>query len=508
MRDSSNGGRGHVFNDHSDSNMFHRGHSSAEPQRPRKNEHTNLRAYIEPGRPGSGLAAAAALARGEPHAYSPKDTPQGKLKVPPPVPQKPDKSKYNKMGMDDLWPGGWDEYTGSEEAQDQDSLDGQIPSSSTVLPSQQRSSTPPPPPLNQSSNVAQSAYTKGPGAKSKRPRRLTKDNNLSSSESGDEIPRGDNQPNQSSSNAQNQQSKSVLKTTMDRAQSNFSHKSGVSKTSKAPSKSAASRPAGTMPKNSLNLNPFSGILWDRREPFTQLWVTLSSMYGKLLVLMMFAFCLIEVMDNKVPPLTFQGFFMMYLYCGSIIAIMCISITVLLDNCPSVTNSRENLTTAGDPEVGSIGSLGTLKRAHISRNKVSRTSFYLRVGALVFGLGTLIFNGLEIAMHATMNNKNCVDDIVIAHPILQALFTFLQMHFLFVNSTVIVERFGLFARFGFIHLVATNLALWVRTVIWESANEWIHHVYTQSLNGAVGDVIRVPDSPIAIGNRRSDDFFLR
>lgn len=51
------------------------------------------------------------------------------------------------------------------------------------------------------------------------------------------------------------------------------------------------------------------------------------------------------------------------------------------------------------------------------------------------------------MHATMNNKNCVDDIVIAHPILQALFTFLQMHFLFVNSTVIVERFGLFARYS-------------------------------------------------------------
>ena len=27
-----------------------------------------------------------------------------------------------------------------------------------------------------------------------------------------------------------------------------------------------------------------------------------------------------------------------------------------------------------------------------------------------------------------------------------------------------------------HLVATNLALWVRTIIWESANEWIHAVY--------------------------------
>merc|ERR1712020_272437 len=80
---------------------------------------------------------------------------------------------------------------------------------------------------------------------------------------------------------------------------------------------------------------------------------------------------------------------MYLYVGSIVAIMCIYITVLIDNCPSLTGSsngsRENLTAnanhKGDPEVGSIASFGTLRRAHIDRTKVSRTSFYLRVGAL-------------------------------------------------------------------------------------------------------------------------------
>ena len=190
---------------------------------------------------------------------------------------------------------------------------------------------------------------------------------------------------------------------MDRAQSNFSQKSGVSKTSKV-SKTAQSRPSSNSAlankKNGaqrLDLNPFSGVLWDRRESFAQLWVTLSAMYGKILVLLMFAFCLIEVMDNRIRPLYFQNFFMMYLYCGSIIAIMCIYITVLLDNCPSVTNSREALTTnnAGDPEVGSIGSLGTLRRAHISRNKVSRTSFYLRVGALGESLVKLIFRDLTI-----------------------------------------------------------------------------------------------------------------
>ena len=121
------------------------------------------------------------------------------------------------------------------------------------------------------------------------------------------------------------------------------------------------------------------------------------MYGKFLVLLMLAFCLTEVMDNNIRPLAFQGIFMMYLYVGSIIAIMCIYITVLLDNCPSVTNKNSGGKNGGsggrggdaagngggpmDPEVGSIASFGTLRRAHIDRRKVSRTSFYLRVGAL-------------------------------------------------------------------------------------------------------------------------------
>eukprot|EP00094_Tigriopus_californicus_P009507 TCALIF_09167-PA protein Name:"Protein of unknown function" AED:0.45 eAED:0.45 QI:4/1/0.5/1/1/1/2/0/112 len=110
------------------------------------------------------------------------------------------------------------------------------------------------------------------------------------------------------------------------------------------------------------------------------------MYGKFLVLLMLAFCLIEVMDNNIRPLAFQGIYMMYLYIGSIVAIMCIYITVLLDNCPSLTRSNkadqvQNSKGKIDPETGSVASFGTLRRAHIDRKKVSRTSFYLRVGAL-------------------------------------------------------------------------------------------------------------------------------
>lgn len=52
---------------------------------------------------------------------------------------------------------------------------------------------------------------------------------------------------------------------------------------------------------------------------------------------------------------------------------------------------------------------------------------------VFGLATLVFNGLEMAMHTMMQGAECLTDVVFVHPVMHGLFTFLQMHFLFVNS---------------------------------------------------------------------------
>ena len=40
----------------------------------------------------------------------------------------------------------------------------------------------------------------------------------------------------------------------------------------------------------------------------------------------------------------------------------------------------------------------------------------------------------------------------------------------------MERFGLAARFGFTHLAATNIAVWARLVIWDSALEWTYFVH--------------------------------
>jgi len=119
------------------------------------------------------------------------------------------------------------------------------------------------------------------------------------------------------------------------------------------------------------------------------WVTLSSFYGMVLVILMFAICLVEVMDNPVKLLSVQGIYLMYLYLGSIAVIICIYIWVLIDSCVSLTSDESEIVTSVSSSPGiftlnrfnTLKQFSSLKRAHISRSKTSDTSFYLRVGAL-------------------------------------------------------------------------------------------------------------------------------
>ena len=69
-------------------------------------------------------------------------------------------------------------------------------------------------------------------------------------------------------------------------------------------------------------------------------------------------------------------------------IICIYIWVLVDSCASFHSDADldttiTTTVMADAELGSLSMtrFGSLKRAHISRDKTSGTSFYLRIGAL-------------------------------------------------------------------------------------------------------------------------------
>lgn len=100
----------------------------------------------------------------------------------------------------------------------------------------------------------------------------------------------------------------------------------------------------------------------------------------------------------------------------------------------------------------------------------------------FGVGTMIWTGLEIGtFFETPLNSPCLQILKGVNPLLQMIFTFLQMYFIFMNSRVIlnIHRFKVVARFGLMHVVATNVCVWIRTLVMETLKEITNHYHNQT-----------------------------
>lgn len=109
----------------------------------------------------------------------------------------------------------------------------------------------------------------------------------------------------------------------------------------------------------------------------------------------------------------------------------------------------------------------------------------------FGLGTMIYTGLEFGSFFEIPfTSPCHQILRGVNPLLQMIFTFMQMYFIFMNARVSwqvgrfvwvitlnhfcsqlnIHRFKVLARFGLMHIVATNVCVWIRTLVLESLKE--------------------------------------
>merc|ERR1719187_1264798 len=63
--------------------------------------------------------------------------------------------------------------------------------------------------------------------------------------------------------------------------------------------------------------------------------------------------------------------------------------------------------------------------------------------------------------------SCTNDLAMVAPGFRTLFIFFQMYFIFLNTKIMIYKYKKFARFGFMHMVATNLCVWMNCIIQES-----------------------------------------
>ena len=127
---------------------------------------------------------------------------------------------------------------------------------------------------------------------------------------------------------------------------------------------------------------------------------------------------------------------------------------------------------------------------------------------MFGIGSMIYTGIEIGLNVTIyfNNNECVNIITVIRPGLQILFVFTQMYFVFLNQKVQYNAFfaeifdvmtklqmnittfqmniykhKMVGRLGLMHMIATNICVWLHVLIEETKHEMEHAKWSNESN---------------------------
>ncbi|XP_055300665.1 proton channel OtopLc isoform X2 [Sitodiplosis mosellana] len=220
--------------------------------------------------------------------------------------------------------------------------------------------------------------------------------------------------------------------------------------------------------------------------------TLSALYGKLLVVMGIAFPMAEVISSYIPP-SFYEVFYLYLYVGSMLFLFFMYATIIWGR-PKVVKLKKEVrrdTESVSSELHSSDESGTesgssrhrkpKRNVIISPRRPSVLaaigrhhfgSFYLRMGAVAFGIGSMIYSGLEFGQYFELERDTKCHNVLLAlTPATRMAFIFIQMYFIFLNNEQMkVYRHKIIARFGLMHMIGTNLSVWLSVLIQETKHE--------------------------------------
>ncbi|KAI5641936.1 otopetrin domain-containing protein [Phthorimaea operculella] len=191
--------------------------------------------------------------------------------------------------------------------------------------------------------------------------------------------------------------------------------------------------------------------------------TLSALYGKLLVVMGIAFPMAEVISTYIPPSFYEGFYL-YLYIGSMVFLLYMYAALVRDRNRSAQDTTVATKSDSSSAISESGSCSSqTERSTVTTHvpppqlmtkRMSlgfalattsgvRThhygSFYLRMGAVAFGIGSMIYSGLEFGQYWELErNTNCHNVLLALTPATRMAFIFIQMYFIFLNNEVSIN----------------------------------------------------------------------
>ncbi|XP_055586020.1 proton channel OtopLc-like isoform X2 [Uranotaenia lowii] len=187
---------------------------------------------------------------------------------------------------------------------------------------------------------------------------------------------------------------------------------------------------------------------------------LSALYAKLLIVLGIAFPITDVVSDQAPENFFQVFYL-YLYLMSM-AFVCFIYVTQYRQRTRLLSLMEQYNDGAIPD--------TLKGSHSRFG-----SFYLRVGAIAFGIGSMVYSGLEFGQYFELkHDERCQNVLIALIPAGRMTLCILQMQFIFFSSGQFqMDRHKFVSRFGLMHMLATNLCEWLYVIIEEAKHEIVH-----------------------------------
>ncbi len=164
----------------------------------------------------------------------------------------------------------------------------------------------------------------------------------------------------------------------------------------------------------------------------------------------------EVISHRIPIGWYEGFYL-YLYMGSILFLLFVYLFLLHRKKKPCGNfqrfllsflpNRQSLDIESDNMKQLEGSTDSSGDEFSNEGqKLQCGSFYLRLGAVAFGIGSMIYSGLEFAQFFELEMKeHCYNFLYGFTPGSHVAFTFIQLYFIFMNSRVIIGRHKLISK---------------------------------------------------------------
>lgn len=116
----------------------------------------------------------------------------------------------------------------------------------------------------------------------------------------------------------------------------------------------------------------------------------------------------------------------------------------------------------------------------------------------FGIGSMVYSGLEFGEYFELTDR-CRSVLTAITPAVRMALTLLQMQFIFLtNKDIETGSHKMIQRFGFMHMIATNLCEWLYVLVEETKHE-IHHLEHSMIANVIVNNNETTEVPCRRGN---------